>query len=204
MYTIRPATQTDVPAISRLLVQLYAVELPGALKGPVDKQAEMFHFTFEANGEIALRHRYVVCDSNGSVVGTGMIQFPNEPEFERAPDGTISRALHILGFFNTLQLFITVARSLVGVQKNRNPESATIHSVVTDGSQRGKGVGALLMAHLESQIRAKGLKYSVLQVIEKNVEAIPFYTKLGYQKTLQSPWWVSLLAWSSFMMEKQL
>jgi len=204
MYTIRPATQTDIPVISRLLVQLYAVELPGALKGPVDKQAEMFHFTFEANGEIALRHRYVVCDSNNTVVGTGMIQFPNEPEFERAPDGTISKALGILGFFNTLQLFITVARSLVGVQKNRNPESATIHSVVTDGSQRGKGVGALLMTHLESQIRARGLKYSVLQVIEKNVEAIPFYTKLGYQKTLQSPWWVSLLAWSSFMMEKQL
>lgn len=204
MYTVRPAEQKDVEAISRLLVQLYAAELPGALKGPVEKQEQLFRFTFKVNSENALKHRYVLCDENEAVVGTGMIQFADEAAFERAPDGLIAEARRVLGVANTLQLLLTVARSMVGVRKENDKDSAVIHSVVVDSSQRGKGAGTALMQGLEGAIRVRGVKKAVLQVLENNVEAIPFYTRLGYRKTVRSPWWINLLAWSSWRMEKLL
>ena len=33
-FSIRLATQADISALSRLVIQLYAAELPGALTGP--------------------------------------------------------------------------------------------------------------------------------------------------------------------------
>ena len=203
-FSIRPAVQADTLALSRLVIQLYAAELPGALTGPIDGQEALFRFTLEANGENALKNRYVMCDENGNILATGMIQFSDEPTFERAPDGTVSNAFRLLGTPAALKLFLTVARSLIGVQKHEDMESALIHSVVVDQNLRGKGIGVQLMTHLEERIRKHGVKKSRLQVLEDNISAVPFYQKLGYKQISKSPWWVSLLSWSSLGMEKDL
>ena len=203
-FSIRPATQADISALSRLVIQLYAAELPGALTGPIDGQEALFRFTLEANGESALKNRYVLCGKNRDILGTGMIQFSDEPTFERAPDGTVSRAFRLLGMPATLKLFATVARSLIGVQKHGDTNSALIHSVVVDETLRGKGVGVQLMTHLEEKIREHGVKRSRIQVLEDNIAAVPFYKKLGYKQIWKSPWWVSTLSWSSLEMEKGL
>lgn len=203
-FSIRPAVQADASALSRLVTQLYAAELPGALTGPIEGQEALFRFTLEANGENALKNRHVMGDENGNILATGMIQFSDEPTFERAPNGTVSNAFRLLGTPAALKLFLTVARSLIGVQQHKDMESALIHSVVVEQSLRGKGVGVQLMTHLEERIREHGVKKSRLQVLEDNTAAVLFYQKLGYKQVWKSPWWVSMLSWSSLGMEKDL
>ena len=75
-FTVRPATQADIPDLARLIVELYQAEMPGALTGPLEKQIELLRFTLEANGDRAVHHRYVLCNERGTVIGTGMIEFP--------------------------------------------------------------------------------------------------------------------------------
>ncbi len=84
-FIVRPATSADIPALARLIVELYHAELPGLLSGSQRGQEQLLAYTLRANGEAALRHRLVVCDEQQQVVGTGMVQFPTEPVYERAP-----------------------------------------------------------------------------------------------------------------------
>lgn len=111
---VRPPSGEDIAEIARLSVQLYASELPGALSGPLRAQEALTHFTLEANGRKALGNRYVACDAAEKVLATGMVQFPGELAFERAPDGTVAQAFRVIGVGPTLRLLGTVARSLVG------------------------------------------------------------------------------------------
>lgn len=203
-YTIRPAIENDIPEISRLIIQLYQSELPGALTGSLDMQAKLFRFTLEVNGESALRNRYMLCDESGNVVGTGMIEFPGEKPYDRAPNGTVSQAFRTIGFAATLRLLGTVARSLFGVYQHKENDSALIHSVVVDGSQRGRGAGEVLMRGLEKVIRERGAARARVQVLESNTEARRFYARLAYKEIWRSSWWQAFLSWRNLVMEKEV
>lgn len=203
-YAIRPATENDIPEISRLIIQLYQSELPGALTGNLEMQGKLLRFTLEANGESALQNRYVLCDESGNVIGTGMIEFSGDKPYDRAPNGTVSKAFQTIGFKATLRLLGTVARSLVGVYQHRDSSSALIHSVVVERNQRGRGAGKKLMQDLELVIRKRGVTHMRLQVLESNAEARHFYEKLGYQEIWRSSWWQALLSWRNLVMEKRV
>lgn len=203
-FTIRPAIGTDIPDLARLIVELYHSELPGALSGCRAGQERLLAYTLQANGEAALTNRLVVCDDQQRVIGTGMLQFPNEPAYERAPRGTIAAAVRELGIGPTLKLASVVARSLIGVYRHTDPQSALIHSVVITAAARGQGAGQTLMAALEAQIRSRGLTRSRLQVLANNTAAQRFYRRCGYDEIWRLDGWRARLGWLSLVMEKVL
>lgn len=203
-FTIRPAIGTDIPDLARLIVELYHSELPGALSGSQAGQERLLAYTLHANGEAALTNRLVVCDDQQQVIGTGMLQFSNEPAYERAPRGTIAAAVRELGIGPTLKLASVVARSLIGVYRHTDPQSALIHSVVITAAARGQGAGQTLMAALEEQIRSRGLTRSRLQVLANNTAAQRFYRRCGYDEIWRLDGWRARLGWPSLVMEKVL
>jgi len=203
-FTVRPATSADISALARLIVELYHAELPGLLSGSQRGQEQLLAYTLRANGEVALNNRLVVCDEQQHVVGTGMVQFPTEPAYERAPRGTIAVALRELGVVPTLKLAMAVVRTLFGMYRYTNPHSALIHSVVVSAAVRGNGAGQQLMSALEAQIQARGLERSRLQVLQHNTAAQHFYRRLGYREIWRLDGWYARLGWPSLVMEKEL
>jgi GNAT superfamily N-acetyltransferase len=57
---------------------------------------------------------------------------------------------------------------------------ALIAAVVVAESARGQGVGAALMAHIETRIRAAGITVALLEVTHGNVAAQALYAKSGF------------------------
>lgn len=203
-FAIRPATRADLPDLAGLIVELYQSELPGALTGPVEKQAELLRFTLEANGDRAVQHRYVLCNDHGAIIGTGMIEFPGDQRFERAPNGTVAATLRSLGVLRAVHLFGTVARSLLGVYRHNDPQSALIHSVVVTAHERSRGAGAALMDHLERTIRSHRYARARVQVLAWNTSAQRFYARRGYAEIWRLSGWRAMLSWPSVVMEKSL
>ncbi|MDW8148864.1 MAG: GNAT family N-acetyltransferase [Roseiflexaceae bacterium] len=202
--TVRPATRADLPALAHLIVELYQSELPGVLTGPVEKQAELLRFTLEANGDKALYHRYVLCDDYGAIIGTGMIEFPGDERFDRAPDGTVAAAVRTLGALRATRLLGAAVRALFGVYRHSDPQSALIYSVVVTARERGRGAGAVLMDHLEHTIRSHRHARARLQVLAWNTAAQRFYARRGYVEIWRSSGWRAMLSWPSVVMEKAL
>ncbi|MFB6311239.1 MAG: GNAT family N-acetyltransferase [Salinirussus sp.] len=70
----------------------------------------------------------------------------------------------------------------VGTARLRDPEPgvAKIERVAVRASDRGRGIGRLLMAEIENLARKEGLEEAVLHA-QTRVEG--FYEKLGYERT---------------------
>jgi GNAT superfamily N-acetyltransferase len=193
-----------VPAIASLLVELYAAELPGALRGSRAGQERLLAFTLAAKQGQGLRGRLVAVDTAGVVVGTAAMDRPDAPPYERAPGGTVRRAIHEIGVGPTARLLLTVARSLIAVQRPVMADAIGVHSVVVDRRHRGQGVGRALMAAVEEQTRQHGFQAAWLQVLAQNQPARQLYERLGYSEVWASPRWAQLLTWPSAVLRKQL
>lgn len=202
--TIRPARVDDIPMLADLLRQLYDAELPGALTGAPDHQRRLLRFTLEAQPNQALQHRYVLCNADDQVLATGMIQFPTEPPFERAPAGTVRMAVTLLGYWAVGRLLLTIARSMIGIYPQRLADTVLLHSVVVDARYRGQGLGRCIVNQLEQIATEQGYQAVVLQVLADNAVARRFYLDCGYQEIWCSPRWVTMLNWSSYVLRKAL
>ncbi len=62
-------------------------------------------------------------------------------------------------------------------------KDADIESIGIHPQFQGKGIGKLIMQHLEDMMRKKGFEKSILEVREKNIPAIRLYKKMGYETT---------------------
>jgi GNAT superfamily N-acetyltransferase len=202
--TIRPAEAADVPAIASLLVELYAAEIPGVLRGPRAGQERLLAFTLAARQGQGLCGRLVAVDAAGTIIGTAAMDRPDAPPYERAPGGTVRRALQEIGVGSTARLLLTVARSLIVVQRPVMTDAVGVHSVVVDRRHRGQGVGHALMAAVEAQARQHGFQAAWLQVLARNQPARQLYERLGYSEVWASPRWAQPLTWPSAVLRKQL
>ena len=61
--------------------------------------------------------------------------------------------------------------------------SADIESIAVDPGLQRSGLGSSLMSYIEEEMVARGFSISVLEVREKNLEAIAFYQRQGYETT---------------------
>lgn len=202
--SVRPARVEDLPQIANLLIQLYEAELPGALSGSRIAQQHLLQFSLEANSAQGLRQRYVIADNSGDVLATAALDLPGSPPYERAPAGTIRKAFTTIGGWNTLQLLLVVARSLIYTHRPRLAQSALIHSVVVDKHQRQHGLGKMIVCKLEHISRAVGVANLMLQVLDSNYAARQFYHGLGYKVIWSSPIYLHMITWPIHLMHKQL
>ncbi|ANZ48398.1 acetyltransferase [Erwinia phage vB_EamM_Caitlin] len=60
-----------------------------------------------------------------------------------------------------------------------------IHNFYVDSSQRGKGVGTLLMDTVKEYGKAKGCRFMQLTVLDNNDAALAMYQKMGFQTEMQ-------------------
>jgi ribosomal protein S18 acetylase RimI-like enzyme len=98
----------------------------------------------------------------------------------------------IIGNENKALLVADLNNELVGlilIELRTNPDDpifvprryAYVDEVAVTTSQRGQGIGRLLMAQAHEWIVAQGVKEVELNVWESNTGAIAFYEELGYQ-----------------------
>lgn len=60
--------------------------------------------------------------------------------------------------------------------------TADVESIAVDPAQQGKGIGGMLLGKIEDEMRARGFRFSLLEVRDMNAESISFYRKHGYEE----------------------
>ena len=199
-HRLRRATAGDIGALSRLLVQLYAHELPGMLRGRVDAQIELAR---RLVGSAPLGRRYVL-ERAGEVVGMGCLATHDEPRPE-IPARALLQAPVVMGPLNGLWSFLGAARGLLTIADPPERDEGQIHSLVVDEAYRGEGLGGVILRHLEREATGLGKCRAVLQVITSNVGARAFYRSAGYSEAeLRRGVARDRLAYPSVLMRREL
>jgi ribosomal protein S18 acetylase RimI-like enzyme len=197
---LRDATTGDIGALSRLLVQLYAHELPGMLRGKVESQVELARRLLHA---APLGRRYVF-ERAGEVVGMGCLATRDEPRPE-TPPRVLLQAPVVMGPLHGVWSILGAARGLLTIADPPEHDEGQIHSVVVDEKCRGEGLGGVILRHLEDDAIGLGKRRAVLQVITSNVGARAFYRSAGYSEAeLRRGMPRDRLAYPSMLMRKQL
>jgi ribosomal protein S18 acetylase RimI-like enzyme len=197
---LRRATTGDVGALSRLLVQLYAHELPGMLRGKVEAQVELARRLL---GSSPLGRRYVL-ERAGEVVGMGCLATHDEPRPD-TPPRVLLQAPAVMGPLNGIWSILGAARGLLTIADPPEVDAGQIHSVVVDQTCRGEGLGGVILRHLEEDAIGLGRRRAILQVITSNVGARAFYRSAGYSEAeLRRGLPRDLLAYPSMLMRKEL
>ena len=197
---LRQAEPGDIGALSRLLVQLYAHELPGMLRGRAEAQVELARRLLHA---APLGRRYVL-ERAGAVVGMGCLATHDEPRPE-TPARVLLRAPEVMGPLNGMWTIAGAARGLLTIADPPERDEGQIHSVVVDDACRGEGLGRVMLRHLEADAVSLGKRRAVLQVITSNVVARAFYRSAGYSEAeLRRGPVRDRLAYPSMLMRKEL
>ena len=197
---LRGATTGDIGALSRLLVQLYAHELPGMLRGKVEAQVELARRLLHS---APLGRRYVL-ERAGEVVGMGSLATHDEPRPE-TPPRVLLQAPAVMGPVNGIWSILGAARGLLTIADPPEHDEGQIHSVVVDETCRGEGLGGVLLRHLEEVAIGLGKRRAVLQVITSNEGARVFYRSAGYSEAeLRRGLPRDRLAYASVLMRKEL
>jgi ribosomal protein S18 acetylase RimI-like enzyme len=197
---LREATTGDIGALSRLLVQLYAHELPGMLRGKVETQVELARRLLHS---APLGRRYVL-ERDGEVVGMGCLATHDEPRPE-TPPRVLLQAPAVMGPLNGIWSILGAARGLLTIADPPEHDEGQIHSVVVDETCRGEGLGAVILRRLEEDAIGLGKRRAVLQVITSNVGARSFYRSAGYSEAaLRHGLPRDRLAYPSVLMRKEL
>jgi GNAT superfamily N-acetyltransferase len=136
--TIRPAQESDIAGMSRLLSQLFSIEadfIPDE-----EKQQRGLKLLLETPGV-----RVPVAEERGRVVAMATLQ----------------------------PLISTAEGGAVGL----------IEDVVVDRDHRGKGIGSILLDHLQEWAQENGLTRLQLAADRNNGAALEFYRGKGWDQT---------------------
>jgi ribosomal protein S18 acetylase RimI-like enzyme len=196
----RRAVVGDIDALSRLLIQLYAHELPGMLHGREAAQVELGRRILRA---APLGRRYVL-ERDGEIVGMGSLATDEEPRPD-VPAIALLPAPLLLGPLNGGRSLVGAARGLLTALGLPGRDEGQIHSVIVDRASRGEGLGAVILRHLEHDALTLGRRRAVLQVISSNTAARGFYRAAGYIESACRPGPVRrTLAYPSVIMQREL
>lgn len=68
-----------------------------------------------------------------------------------------------------------------------DPESSDVESIAVDPDFQRTGLGSQLLHQIEDRMKKSGFIYAILEVRDRNLEAIAFYEKHGYEKLAHMP-----------------
>lgn len=201
--TLRPARTADIPVLAALLVQLYHVDLPGGLRGPLDAQQALVRYMLEqASG--ALFRRYVVVDAADRPLATASLRHDYDRGLRAMPVGTTRLAWRRLGPLNTSRLLVSLLRAGLAPDLALGRRTALLHSVVVDAPLHGQGIGLWLISAIEPVARAGGAHTMQLRVAVWNAPAQRIYRRAGYRVVGRTPHWLDPLTFPSEVMQKPL
>lgn len=183
---LRKATLDDVDTLAAMLVDLYEAELPGALRGAVEKRCALLAFTLRADRGAGLVGRHVVV-ADGRPTATFSLRFRADTAAPLAPAGTLRHGLALFGPWETARMLGTLARTIFTPAPLLGGDDALLSSVVVIAGARRSGVGERSVAFAEAAARARGCSAVRLQVLASNEAARRFWTSLGYRTTERGP-----------------
>jgi [ribosomal protein S18]-alanine N-acetyltransferase len=99
------------------------------------------------------------------------------------PSDRLSRAAFVRLISGGADVWIAESAAVVvgdAVVTFRRGRPARLYSLVTDATQRGRGVGSALLAAAEEGAAARGARSLLLEVRRDNEAAIDFYYRRGY------------------------
>lgn len=155
--TFRAAAREGVDTLSNLLVELYAPELPGMLHGPHRARTALARRLLTAAPPGL---RYLLEDDTGAIA-MGGIATTDDPRPETPPSAILTAPSHM----DPVRALLTMAgavRGVLTISGPPGPDEVLIHSVVAAATQRGWGIGRLLMDHLEAEGRRRGRRRAIL------------------------------------------
>lgn len=171
----REASATDVEALSRLLVALYAHEAPGMLAGSFDAQAALTRRLLTE----APPGRRLIAEADGVVVGTGSLATMEAPR-PSVPPSVVLSAPAVVGPLDGLRTIVGALRGLATMTEPPAAEEALVHSLVVSDECQGEGIGRALLEQLETLAGTARKRRVVLQVVATNTGAREFYRVAGY------------------------
>jgi hypothetical protein len=113
---LRRATTSDIGALSWLLVQLYAHELPGMLRGNIEAQAELARRLLLSTP----LGRHYILERAGEVVGMGCLATHDEPRPEIPPTVLLGAPV-VMGPLNGVLSILGAARGLLTIADPPEP-----------------------------------------------------------------------------------
>lgn len=133
-----------------------------------DKSAEEVLYFFNRNKEYFIQFENI--DPNDQTVSD---------VFTKVPEGININQKYIIGIYSKDLLV-----SFIECIKDRHrPNEWLLSLIIIDTALRGTGLGKTIIKAFESHLSNLGVTYLVLGVLEKNVNAIKFWTSLNYTKT---------------------
>ncbi|WP_129626959.1 GNAT family N-acetyltransferase [Candidatus Oscillochloris fontis] len=202
--TLRPATSTDVEVLAVLLVQLYHVEAPGVLHGPLEEQQRFFQHLIGYELASGSTGRYIALDPNGKIVGTLGLRQPGCTFVMLLPPGTLRMALNTIGLADTLRLIFNGLRNACAPEITLAPGEFYLYSLVVDETMRYRGIGAKMLSTIETIARQLGGHTLLLRVLTNNTSALQLYQRMGYQMVAHTPSFLEQIAIPSAVMRKVL
>jgi GNAT superfamily N-acetyltransferase len=92
---------------------------------------------------------------------------------------------HIMFVAETSGDVVGLVAAHIGQGLENNDPHARVTGLVVDGHWRGGGVGKMLMEHIESWCRNRGVRNVILTSGNHRVDAHKFYQRIGYTATGQ-------------------
>lgn len=173
---IRPATLDDVETIVDLHGEAFAAKFGRAFGAAFSRQgAAALAMTWRRQGAAALSGMSVaVLDER--IVGTISLRTAHQPLL---PEGVAEQVFYqLLGPWRGLRALF--ALSLLDHRIGRG--EGYISDVAVAADYRGRGIGALLLDHVEVLARQRRLQQLSLYVAARNRTAVQLYTRCRFQR----------------------
>ncbi|MEI8165067.1 MAG: GNAT family N-acetyltransferase [Chloroflexales bacterium] len=204
MVTLRSATASDAKALADLIVQLYQSEQPGGLRGPRDGQVRLFQYLIEHELRAGIQGRFLAVDAADTALGSASVRLNGDPQLATLPPNLFAVAARALGLTDTLRLFSAMLRGSLLTETSLRRDECFVYSVIVAEGERGRGVGATMMAQIEQYARTAGARAALLRVIVGNAHARHLYLKLGYRVIGRTPTWADWFSPPSELLRKEL
>ncbi|EFO79019.1 GCN5-related N-acetyltransferase [Oscillochloris trichoides DG-6] len=173
--------------LAALLVQLYHVEAPGVLRGPLEGQWGFFQHLLAYELASGSGGRYLAINAAGEIVGTLGLRQPGRTLAMVLPPGTLRMAFQSIGYADTLRLILSGLRAACAPEVILSHGEFYLYSVVVDAPMRGRGIGAKMISSIEAITRQLGGHSLILRVLSDNSSARRLYQRMGYQVVPRRP-----------------
>lgn len=188
LFTVRPATRADVPAMASLLLEGFGHEYGGMLRRRAGRRfIERVH---ALPGRLA--GMVVAVDRSDTPIGVaGLRTAELRPRSDGAEEQAMFEELGV-GSSILIDLYASLMEPLP-YQPRR--DEGIIYSVTVTAPWRGHGVGAALLDFLHDRARSLGKRVAVLEVVASNRAARRLYERHDYHVAARRR---SLLGWLPF------
>jgi len=180
--TFRPCVRQDVDQAIGLIYSSGPAAFNYVFsQAGVSQPLEFLRSAFLAGDSEFGFQQHIAIERNGVLVGVGAVRYACQQW-----GFTLSAFKHIWGSYSFLSVFPVMLRGLrtEAVIPPPKPDVGLLYHLGIAESERGQGLGKLLVEHLLEQIKQQGVHTATLDVAASNPRAHALYKRLGFTDVL--------------------